>query len=101
MTEFFSTSGELALAEKGHNSEHDDRKQVNIAMACSIDAGEPLYVRALPGSFRDVKSLCACEGDGFERLVLVADRGLYSESNLRCISESEMEYAVPVKKNSA
>ncbi len=102
LTEFFSTSGELSLAEKGHNPEHDDRKQVNIAMACSIDTGEPSYVRALPGSVRDVKSLCACLKEmRVEGLVLVADRGLYSESNLRHISDSEMEYAIPVKRNSA
>lgn len=101
LTEFFSTSGELALAEKGRNPEHDDRKQVNIAMACSIDTGEPSYVRALPGSVRDVKSLCACLKEmGIEGLVLVADRGLYSESNLHDISASEMEYAIPVRRNS-
>jgi len=75
---------------------------VNIAMACSIYMGEPSYVRALPGSVRDVKFLCACLKEmRVEGLVLVAEREFYSESNLCDISASEMEYAIPVRRNSA
>lgn len=101
LTEFFSSSGELTLAEKGRNPEHDDRKQVNIAMACSLDTGEPTYVRALPGSVRDMKALCACLKEmRIMDLILVADRGLYSEENILTIIESGMDYAIPVRRNS-
>ena len=92
---------ELTLAEEERNPEHDDRKQVNIAMACSLDTGEPTYIRALPGSVRDVKALCACLKEmRMVGLILVADKGLYSEENLRTIIESGMDYAIPVKRNS-
>ena len=102
LTEIFSTSGELTLAEKGRNPEHDDRNQVNIAMACTLDSGEPSYIRALPGSVRDVKALCASLSELRKPgLILVADRGLYSKDNVAEIQKSGMDFAIPVKRDSA
>ena len=102
LTEIFSTSGELTLAEKGRNPEHDDRNQVNIAMACALDSGEPSYIRALPGSVRDVKALCASLSELRKPgLILVADRGLYSKDNVAEIQKSGMDFAIPVKRDSA
>ena len=101
LTEIFSTSGELTLAEKGRNPEHDDRNQVNIAMACTLDTGEPSYIRALPGSVRDMKALCASLRELKKPgLILVADRGLYSKDNVREILKSGMDFVIPVKRDS-
>ena len=101
LTEFFSTSGELTLSEKGRNPEHDDRNQVNIAMACSLGTGEPSYIRALPGSVRDIKTLCASIREmRIDGVILVGDRGFYSKENTGAIVQAGMDYAFPVKRNS-
>lgn len=102
LTELFSTSGELTLSEKGRNPEHDGRSQVNIAMACTLDAGEPSYIRAIPGSVRDVKALCASLREmGLKGAVLVGDRGFHSAGNVEAVLASGMDYVFPVRRNSA
>ncbi|MCQ2071425.1 MAG: transposase, partial [archaeon] len=101
LSEFFSTSGELSLAEPGRNPEHDDRNQINIALSCDVTGGEPLYSKALFGSVRDVKSLVSCIKEMRHRdVVLVADRGFYSESNLEMLKSSGLGFAIPVRRNS-
>ena len=102
LSEFFSTSGELTLAEKGRNPEFDDRNQINVALACDMETGEPMHSRALFGSIRDVKTLItAIKEMGRSDIILVADRGFYSESNLKVMSDEGMSFAIPVKRNSA
>ena len=71
-------------------------------MACVLDSGEPSYIRALPGSVRDVKALCASLSELRKPgLILVADRGLYSKDNVAEIQKSGMDFAIPVKRDSA
>ncbi len=101
LSEFFSTSGELSLAEGGRNPEHDDRNQINIALSCDMITGEPLYSRALFGSIRDVKTLVSIVDEmKRKKVILVADRGFYSECNLDYLSDCGMNFAIPVKRNS-
>lgn len=103
LTEFFSSSGELTLAETGRNPEHDDRRQINIVMTCDTGTGEPNYVRATFGSVRDVKTVFSSLEEmkkPAKGTVFLGDRGIYSESNVAEIKKKGMCYAFPVKRDS-
>jgi hypothetical protein len=101
LTEFFSASGNMSFAEEGYNTSHDDSPQINIAMVCTQDSGIPVMIRMIPGSVRDIKTVCATVKEmGRKDIVLVADRGFYSDENINALDKSGMEYLMPVKRNS-
>lgn len=101
LSEFFSASGNISFAENGYNAEHDDSPQINIAMICTLDAGIPVMVRMMPGSIRDMKAVCATVKEmGRRDVILVTDRGFYSDENINVLDASGMRFLMPVKRNS-
>ena len=54
---FTSQSDETSMAERGHNKDHYQLPQVNLALLCDSATGRPTMVQALPGSVKDVRTL--------------------------------------------
>ncbi|MCL2712947.1 MAG: transposase [Methanomassiliicoccaceae archaeon] len=101
LSEFFSASEGISFAEEGRNAEHNDSPQINIAMICAQDSGVPVMVRMIPGSVRDMKTVCATVKEmGRKDVVLVADRGFYTDENIDALGACGMKYVMPVKRNS-
>lgn len=101
LTHVFSLSKNMVLAEKGYNSQFDFTPQVNLLFIFSFDQKIPLFYRVLPGSVRDVSSLKAtiCES-GIKDVIVIGDKGFYSEDNTRLLEKGGLQYILPLKRNS-
>ena len=101
LSEFFSESGNIPFAEEGYNADHDGSPQINIALVCTLDSGIPVMMRMVPGSVRDLKTVCSTIKEmGRRDAVIVADRGFYSDENIDALDSSGMDFVMPVKRNS-
>ncbi|MCL2608097.1 MAG: transposase [Methanomassiliicoccaceae archaeon] len=102
LSEFFSASDGVSFAEKVYNADRDDSPQINIMMICTQDSGIPVMIRMMPGSVRDVKTICSTVKEmGRRDIIMVGDRGFYSEENLKVLEENGMKFIIPVKRNSS
>ena len=101
LTEFFSASGNISFAEDGYNADHDHLPQINIAMVCTQESGIPVMMRMIPGSVRDIKTVCSTIKEmGRKDVIIVADRGFYSDENINALDSNGMDFVMPVKRNS-
>lgn len=101
MTFIFSESKNIEWLEFGYNSKHEYHKQLSILLAFSLDKKEPVYIRVLPGSVRDVstiKRLLMEIPDGV-MLVIVTDKGFYSEGNVDLLDEYKIYYVIPLRRD--
>ena len=101
LSEFFSSSDRVSYAEDGYNPEHEDIPQINISLIVAQETGIPLMIRCLPGSVRDVDTVCASIKElNREDVTLIMDRGFYSKQNMRVLDGSGLNFIFPVKRNS-
>ena len=102
LTHVFSSSKNMVLAEKGYNSDLDFSPQVNLLFMFSTDKSLPLFYRILPGSVRDVSSLkVTIKESGIKDIIIIADKGFYSENNIGLLEENKLKYILPLKRNSS
>ena len=100
LTHVFSLSDNMILAEKGYNSELDFTPQVNLLFIFSVDKKLPLFYRILPGNVRDVASLKATIKESqIEEIIIIADKGFYSENNITLLEKNKLQYILPLKRN--
>jgi transposase len=97
----FSRSVSISQAERGYNKDRIHIPQINIALLCSVDTGLPTMIRSLPGSVKDVTTLCnsLLELD-IRHKVLILDRGFFSEDVLNFLNGSKISYIIPARRNS-
>ena len=75
--------------------------QVQVLFLFSLDHDSPAYFRILSGSINSVASLMtSIEESGLKRIVLVADTGFYSSSNIRDLDSKGMLYIIILRRNS-
>jgi transposase len=100
LTSVFSWSENIRLAEKGYNPKGVYLDQVNLLLLYSLDLREPVMLKPLPGSIRDVKAvkreISLLEG---KNVVFVLDRGLASYEIAKLLEESGHGYIMPLKRN--
>ena len=61
----------------------------------------PTYIRLLPGSVRDMSTVKnTIKMADIHNAVFIADRGFYSEINLKSLKKEEISYIIPLKRNS-
>ncbi len=100
LTHMFSLSQDILLTEKGYNSKLDFTPQVNLLIIFSIDQRIPLFYRVLPGNVRDVSSLKATiEESGLKNVLIIGDKGFYSEGNIKLLEKEGLKYILPLKRN--
>jgi hypothetical protein len=97
----FSRSMSISQAEKGHNKDRIHVPQINIALLCSADTGLPTMIRSLPGSVKDIATLCnsIIELDLRGKL-LILDRGFFSEDVFTFLDDRKISYLIPARRNS-
>lgn len=97
----FSRSVSINQAEKGYNNDKLYIPQINLALLCSADTGLPTMIRPIPGSDKDIMTLCnsICEID-LHGKVLILDRGFFSEDVLAFLSARNISYIIPARRNS-
>jgi transposase len=86
MTSISSYSGLIDFVRYGYNRDKEKLPQVNLLMVSGQANHIPLYFRVLPGSIKDVSTLCetleTLDAIDAKRLHLVMDKGFYSETNI-------------------
>ena len=101
LTAMFSYSQNLILLEKGVNNNHLHIPQINLALLFSSEQKVPTYIRLLPGSVRDMSTVKnTIKMADIHNAVFIADRGFYSEINLKSLKKEEISYIIPLKRNS-
>ena len=101
LTNVFSYSKGMINAMLGHNTENIWIPQINLILIYSLDRLQPVYFRQVPGSIRDVSSIIRTVNEiQAEKLVLIGDKGLHSDENVRKLREYEIDYVFALKRNS-
>jgi len=101
LTHVLSMSEGIISATLGHNSMEEYLPQIQVLFLFSLDHDSPAYFRILPGSINSVASLMtSIDESGVKRIVLVADTGFYSSSNIRDLDSMGISYIIPLRRNS-
>ena len=101
LTHVLSMSEDIISATLGHNSIGEYLPQVQVLFLFSLDHDSPAYFRILPGAINSVASLkISIEESGAKRIVLVADTGFYSSTNIRELDSTGMSFIIPLRRNS-
>jgi transposase len=74
------------FVEYGHNRDHEDLAQVNMALLTGVTSHIPTYYELHPGSMSDTKTVAnfaeRMKKYGTNRIRMVLDRGFYSATNI-------------------
>jgi transposase len=101
LTAMFSYSQNLTLLEKGVNKDHLKIPQINLILLFSSEHKVPTYIRLLPGSVRDVSTVKnTIKMADISNIVFIADRGFYSDTNLKSLNKENISYIIPLRRNS-
>ncbi len=101
-TAIFSRSVNISILEIGHNSREIHIPQTNLMMLFSSSRTMPTFIRIIPGSIRDVTAMSATiEMAGVERCVIIADKGFFSNNNVKKLRSMHLSYIVPLRRNSS
>ncbi|MEM3227293.1 MAG: transposase [Saccharolobus sp.] len=98
LSTIFSYSENIRPAEKGYNKDHIGFKQINFALLFSE---EPLMLKAMPGSIRDVKYFSSVlEEFDLRNCIIIIDRGFFSMNNIDEMNKREIRFIQPLGRNS-
>jgi hypothetical protein len=102
LTHVFSFSENVISSVPGHNSKGEFLPQVRMIFIFSLDKRMPSYFRMVAGSIRDVSSLVLTVKEaGIQNIVLIGDKGLYSEDNVLDLEKEKLNYILPLKRDSS
>lgn len=101
LTNIFSYSQSVISAVLGYNKDKIYIPQINLILIYSLDKMQPVYFRQVPGSVRDVSTIVKTvrESHG-EKFVLIGDKGLHSDNNVKELQENKIDYVLALKRNS-
>lgn len=99
-----SSSKGMDMLESGRGTRRTGLPQVNLGLVHSLRTCLPVMMKLFPGSVSDsttVRGLILQLRDmGSKRIVMVMDRGFYSEGNMRFLAGMEgVDYLMPVKSS--
>lgn len=95
-----SRSAMDGLANPGYNSKKEFNPQVNALFIFAQDKQMPLYYRLLGGDIREVSSMIlAVEESRLKEVILVSDKGFFSDANITALLEAKIHFAIPLKRN--
>ena len=100
-THLISHSQNMTIAKDGYNSSQTHDPQVNLMFLFSAKLKLPVFYRILPGNIRDVKSFkLTIEESGLDDVVIIADKGFYSDKNVLSLDSEQLKYIIPLRRNS-
>jgi len=105
LTHVFSLSENVISSVPGYNSKREFLPQVHMVFLFSLDNHMPSYFRMVPGSICDVSTLLLTVKEaGVKNVVLVGDKGFFSEDNVLALNEEKernLHYIFPLKRDSS
>lgn len=101
-THVVTKSAHMEINHKGYNSALNFEPQVNLLYIFGTDTRMPVYYRLLPGNIRDVTAMQhSIEESGLKNVILVGDKGFYSEANVEALNKAELRYLLPLRRNNS
>ena len=101
-THVTTVSEKLSINAKGYNPSFDFDKQIRLMYLFSAELNQPIYYRLLNGNITDIKSMSLCVKEmNVSDVVFIADKGFYSKNNIKQLNENELQYIIPLHRNSA
>lgn len=103
---YFEGKGGESLGKRGFSKDHrSDLKQTVVGVTLD-DQGEPLTSSIWPGNTTDVKTLIPIanrlqEQFGVQRICLVADRGMISQTTITELEQCQWQYILGVRMRSS
>lgn len=102
LTHVFSLSEGVISSVPGYNSKEEFLPQIHMIFLFSLDQHMPAYFRMVPGSITDVTSLTRTVSEAdIHNVVVIGDKGFYSETNVLGLENEKMHYILPLKRNSS
>ncbi len=97
LSSIFSYSENIRLAEKGYNKDHIGLRQINFALLFS---DEPVMLKAMPGSIRDVKYFVSVlEEFDLSDCIIIIDRVFFSMDNIEKMNKKGIRFIQPLRRN--
>lgn len=100
ITSIASGSNQLVINQPGYNSKLDFDPQINLLYIFSVDQQQPIYYRIIPGNVRDITAFkLGVKEAGLKNVIVVADKGFASQSNIELLQQEKLGYIIPLKRN--
>ncbi len=101
-THVVSKSELLTVNAQGYNSNFDFEEQIRLMYLFSTEGQKPVYYRLINGNITDIKSMALCvEEMKVEGVIYIADKGFYSKGNIEMMKKEELQFIVPLKRDSS
>jgi transposase len=98
----FSLSEGVISSTPGYNTKKEFLPQIHMIFLFSLDHHMPSYFRMVAGSITDVSSLVLTVREaGIHNVVMIGDKGFYSEDNVIDLNEEKLHYILPLKRNNS
>jgi hypothetical protein len=99
-THAMSASDNLGINARGYNGSFDFGKQIRLMYMFSAQMKKPVYFRMINGNITDISSMSLCVKElGIKNVVFIADKGFYSEANVKLLEEQKLQYLIPLRRN--
>ena len=100
LSHIFSNSQNIQWLEVSHNPEEIWRPQFEILLMWGTTTQRPGFLKLLPGATHSAKSLAnAIWESRLQDIVAIMDKGFYSQSNIECLEDAEIQYAIALKRD--
>ena len=100
LTQIFSYSENINWLEVGYNSRDMYTEQLNLLMLWGMKTHVPMFLKLLPGSLHSAKTLVnALYENGLSNVILVADKGFYSSTNVSVLERHNVNYILALKRD--
>lgn len=99
-TDIVLQSCNIALSQKGYNSNMDFQPQFVLLYLYDALTLEPIYYRSLPGNIREVSAMKNIViMSGLEKCTYVGDKGFFSQTNVEQLENMSMQYIIPLSRD--
>jgi hypothetical protein len=99
-THIITSSENIKINAKGYNPNFDFDKQIRLMYCFSTELNQPVYYRLLNGNVSDLNSMSSCVQElNVSNVVFVADKGFYSENNIKVLQSNNLQFIIPLKRN--
>jgi len=101
-TSFISQFSRNPFVETGYCPGNKGKDQIRLLYAFNKTTRFPIYFLVAPGNIPDVTLFTVAAGEiGVANCVVIFDNGFYSKGNIDLILDSDIEFIVPLKRNTA
>jgi len=101
-TDLLSNSNKMDLPKLSKSKKGSFDSVLNIMFVFSVGQQQPVYYRILPGNIKDIKSFkLSLEEAQIKDAIIIADKGFYSESNIKKLNSENLNYIIPLRRNSS